>query len=284
MSSPGIEKIRGRWLETDSMAGVGIDPNIQRIPAEIWEQVGGTDYISEGITLFNQGVIDATADFAVDFKVNSNYFQGELGGKALQNTFDYLKLEHPSVLRVCDGKFGDVQHTAEEIAEEIFGKLDADAVVLNPYLGFDGIEAFAKWSDKLVILCVNTSNPSASEIQDLQLETGQKLWQHVLQKSMGEWNDNGNIIPILSATHPENLEGIREIAGETPILLAGVGTQGGSLEKSVPLCLDSEGYGIMISASRSIIYPEVRAGETSQDASRRSVIELRDAINQAKIG
>lgn len=282
MSSLGIEKIRSRWQATDSMAGVGIDPNIERIPPKIWEEVGGTDYISEGITLFNQRVIDATADIAVDFKVNSNFFQGELGKRALQNTFDYLKAEHPNVLRVCDGKFSDVGHTADQIAEEVFGELDADAVVLNPYLGFDSIEPFTKWSDKLVILCVNTSNPSASEIQDLRLETGQKLWQDVLQKSMGEWNENGNIIPVLSATHPGNLEGIRETVGETPILLAGVGAQGGSLEESIPLCLDSDGYGIMVSASRTIIYPEMGAGETSQDASRRAVIELRDAINQAK--
>lgn len=282
-SSMMIEKIRDRWLSIDSMAGVGIDPDINKFPDEIWNEVGGRANIAEGMSLFCKKVIDATADYVVDFKVNSNFFQGELGRRALADTFDHLKTNHPDVLRVCDGKFGDVDHTAEKIADEIFGELDADAVLLNPYLGFDAIEPFAKWKDKLVILCVNTSNPSAQEVQGLTLADGNPLWRHILRESMTSWNDNGNIIPVLSATHKENLVGIREIIGDTPILLAGIGTQGGSLEESVPECLDSNGYGLMISASRAILYPKRKPGETLQEASRRSVQGLRTSINLAKV-
>lgn len=281
-ASPGIEKIRSRWLEIDSMAGVGIDPDVAKIPAEIWDEVGGPQNVADGITLFNRRVIDATADFAVDFKVNSNFFQGEIGRRALADTFDHLKTNHPDVVRICDGKFSDVGHSAEKVAEEVFGNLDADGVLLNPYLGNDSIKPFTDWEDKIVILCINTSNPSANEIQDVELANGQPLWRYVLEKSMTDWNYNGNIIPVLSSTHQQNLVGIREVIGDTPILLAGVGAQGGKLEDSVPTCLDSNGYGIMIGASRSIIYPDRVGDESLEDASRRSIAQLRADINDAK--
>jgi orotidine-5'-phosphate decarboxylase len=278
----GIEKIRNRWIEIDSMAGVGIDPDLNKIPNEIWDEVGGRSNIADGMLLFNQQIIDATAEYAVDFKVNSNFFQGELGRRALAGTFDYIKSNHPNVLRVCDGKFADVGHTADMIAEEVFGELDADAVLLNPYMGFDAIEPFVKWKDKIVILCVNTSNPSAQNIQGLLLADSTPLWRHILRESMDSWNYNGNIVPVLSATHKENLVGARDVVGDTPILLAGVGTQGGSLEESVPVCLDSNGYGLMVSASRAILYPERNPGETLQEASRRSIQALGVSINLAK--
>jgi orotidine-5'-phosphate decarboxylase len=280
--SPIVDKIRQQWIDLDSMAGVGIDPDPDRIPAEIWQAVGGQENLADGIELFNQQVIDATAEFAVDYKVNSNFFQGELGKRALAGTFQYLKREHPNAVRVCDGKFADVGHTAGMIAEEIFGKLDADAVLLNPYMGFDAIEPFTRWKDKAVVLCVNTSNPSAEQIQDLRLGNGDPLWKHILKVSLTEWNDNQNIIPVLSATHSQNLDGIRDQIGDTPILLAGIGTQGGDLKESVSKTLDSRGYGLMISASRAILYPEVHEGETSIDATIRAARDLRDSINTAK--
>lgn len=281
-TSPIVDKIRQRWLSIDSMAGVGIDPDVERIPAEVWDEVGGRGNIADGIELFNQTIIDATAEYAVDFKVNSNFFQGELGRRALAGTFKYLRESHPEVVRVCDGKFGDVGHTADKIAEEIFGNLDADAVLLNPYMGFDAIEPFVKWKDKLVVLCVNTSNPSAEQVQDLRLSDGSPLWRRILDMSLTDWNYNQNIIPVLSATHLENLDGIREQIGDTPILLAGVGTQGGGLGESIPQTLDSHGHGLMISASRAILYAERMDAESYADASERAVRNLRDSINLAK--
>lgn len=281
-SSPIVDKIRQRWLNIDSMAGVGIDPDVNRIPTEIWEEVGGKENTADGITLFNQRIIDATADYAVDFKVNSNFFQGEMGRRALASTFKYLRESHPETVRVCDGKFGDVGHTANKIAEEIFGNLDADAVLLNPYMGFDSIEPFVKWENKLVVLCVNTSNPSAEQVQNLRLADGSPLWKRILDISLSDWNYNQNIIPVLSATHADNLEGIRDLIGDTPVLLAGVGSQGGNLEASVPQTLDTKGYGLMISASRAILYAEHSETESFEAASERAVRDLRDSINNAK--
>lgn len=280
--SPIIDKIHQRWIQIDSMAGVGIDPDVEKIPDEIWHEVGGRANVADGIELFNRRIIDATAECAVDFKVNSNFFQGELGRRALAGTFRYLRETHPAVVRVCDGKFADVGHTANKIAEEVFGELAADAVLLNPYMGPDAIKPFTEWKDKLVILCVNTSNPSAQEIQDLRLSDGTKLWRHILKLSMNDWNENQNIIPVLSATHVDNLRGIRDLIDDTPILLAGVGSQGGSLEESVPLAVDSHGYGLMVSASRAILYPAREDGESLAEASASAVRNLRDSINYAK--
>jgi len=277
-----FEKIRSRWITIDSMAGVGLDPVPERIPEEIWQQVGGKRNYGDAFSLFNQMIIEATAPHAIDYKVNSNFYQGAQGRKALQETFDYLKRNHPDTVRVCDGKFADVGNTAEVIAEEVFGNLDADAVLLNPYLGLDAIEPFLKYKGKAIILCINTSNQSASNIQNLRLDSGVPLWRHILTISMTEWNQYGNIIPVLSATHPENLIGIRRVIGQAPILLAGVGNQGGDLSQSIPHCLDDNGYGIMISSSRGILYPECLEGENFLDASTRAMLELKELINETK--
>ncbi len=169
MTKHPFEKIRERWIQTDSMAGVGIDPDIDKIPEEIWEQVGGKQNVADAFTLFLRTVIDATASLAVDYKVNSSFFFDEQGRRALARVFKHIEEKHPQVLRVCDGKFADIGNTSEKLVQAIFDDLGADAVLLNPYLGFDGIELFADRSDKIVILCVNTSNPSAKEIQNLDV-------------------------------------------------------------------------------------------------------------------
>ncbi|MBP9871988.1 MAG: orotidine-5'-phosphate decarboxylase [Nitrosomonas sp.] len=263
------------------MAGVGLDPDVTKIPESIWSQVGGKQNISEGFFLFCKEIIDSTSDIALDYKVNSNFFQGEGGRSALKKTFDYLKENAPDVIRVCDGKFADIGNTAEKIAEEVFDNLDADAVLLNPYMGFDAIEPFVKRKDKIAIICINTSNESSSEVQNLVVD-GQPLWLFLLKKAMNEWNMHGNIIPVLSASHAIDVREIRKIVQDSPILLAGVGTQGGSLSESVPPLLDKNGYGLMISSSRQIIYATRKNGESIGDAARRELTNLKSKINQVK--
>lgn len=275
-----IQKINKRWKEVNSMAGVGIDPDVNKIPKEIWKEVGGKKNIGEGFFLFNKKIIDATHKYVVDYKINSNFFQGEEGRFALKKTFNYLKKRYPNIIRIYDGKFADIGNTAEKIAEEVFGNLDADAVLLNPYMGVDAIEPFTKWKDKLVILCVNTSNPSSSEVQDLILKNNEPLWRFILKLSLSKWNNNKNIIPVLSATYPKNLIDIRKIVGDLPILLAGVGSQGGEMEKALKFCLDKNKNGVMISSSRKILYAKKQKKENYIDAAKREIINLRDLINK----
>ncbi len=284
MSDRAIDKLTDRWQAIDSMAGVGLDPNPDLIPDIIWEEVGGRENMAEGVYEFLSQIIDATAEYSVDYKVNPAFFPGPAGREAYYETFRHLKKEYPEIIRLTDGKYGEVGHTADAIAEELFGELDADGVLLNPYLGTDTIAPFTSWENKIVVVCVNTSNPSAQEVQSLQLTDGTKLWQHVLRRCVDDWNDNGNVVPVLSATHPENIVDARKIVGDMPILLAGVGSQGGSLAESVPDLLDSRGYGLMISSSRGILYAEGQPGETFAEASAVAARGLRDAINMAKRG
>lgn len=278
-----FNKIKNRWKETNSMAGVGIDPDIEKIPIEIWDSVGGKKNITEGFFKFSKEIIDSTASLAVDFKVNSNFFSGVQKREALEEIFNYIKKKYPKVLRVCDGKFADIGNTADKLVEYVFDHLDADAVLLNPYMGFDAIKPFTSRSDKISIICINTSNQSANEVQGLLVKGDKPLWVYLLEKSMSDWNEHGNIIPVLSATHPKMLENVREIVGDTPILLAGIGSQGGSLSKSVPHLLDSSGYGLMISSSRAILYADRENNESIGDAAKRELIKLRDAINTVKV-
>lgn len=277
-----IEKVQNRMQSVDSMAGVGLDPVISRIPENIWQEVGDRKSTA-AIDLFCRRVIDATHEFVVDYKINSSFFMSGAARAALESTFLYLRDEHPEVVRICDGKFGDVEHTAGEIATYVFDTLDADAVLVNPYLGYDAVKPFVEHKDKAVVLCVNTSNPSAHDFQDMITDNGLPLWRRVLEEAMINWNTNHNIIPVVSATHIDNLRGIRDIIGDTPVVLAGVGTQGGDLSQALPYVLDNIGYGVMISSSRGIIYPELD-GQDYWQAVASKAKGLRDTIRQAKRG
>lgn len=277
-----FQKLRARWKAIDSMAGVGLDPDPRRIPQEIWDAVGGRDNISEGMFLFNTQIIDATAPWAVAYKINAHFYTDAASRAAFEQTFSYLKKNHPTIVRICDGKFADVAHTSERLAEEIFGRLDADGILLNPYLGRDAITPFLAWPDKAVCLCVKTSNPSASDIQNMIMADGRPLWENVLRMSFEEWNGEGTMMPVLSATAASDLVGIRTIVGDAPILLAGVGTQQGNLKESIPHCLDLEGYGVLVSVSRDILYPRLKQGERVGEASARQIQRLRNGINGIK--
>ncbi|MEI6690998.1 MAG: orotidine-5'-phosphate decarboxylase [bacterium] len=276
-----INKVIERMRSIDSMAGVGIDPVISRIPSTIWREVGSKD-VAAAIELFCKKVIDVTSSCVVDYKINSSFFMTSEGRKALENTFTYLRDNYPEVVRICDGKFGDVEHTASEIASYVFDVLDADAVLINPYLGYDAVRPFVERADKAVVLCINTSNPSAREIQDVVTKDGIPLWRHVLKLAMTKWNFNGNIIPVVSATHISNLVGIREIIGDMPVVLAGIGSQGGSLREALPHVLTPDGYGAMISSSRGIIYPETKPGQDYWETVADKANKLRDDIRNLK--
>jgi len=277
-----FHKIRRRWREIDSMAGVGLDPDPRKIPDEVWDQVGGRDNISDGMYLFCKSIIDATASMAVDYKVNTSFFSDSHGRVALEKIMNYLRVSQPDVVRVIDGKFADVSNTAQIIADYVFDVLDADGVLLNPYMGLDSVIPFSSRPDKFVVLCIHTSNPSANDVQGVRLSDGRRLWKYILEKAMAEWNEHENIIPVLSATHLDELRGIRQLIGNTPILLAGVGAQGGDLSQSVPLLIDKDGYGLMISSSRAILYAQRSAGESYAQAAHRELLKLKDDISSAK--
>ncbi|OGY17367.1 MAG: orotidine 5'-phosphate decarboxylase [Candidatus Chisholmbacteria bacterium RIFCSPHIGHO2_01_FULL_48_12] len=280
--APFIERLNRRWRITDSMAGVGLDPDLGKIPEFIWKQVGRKNNIAKGIVAFNRLVIEATHPFVCAYKLQKGFYQGSEGEKALEATVKLIRSTDPSILVIYDGKIGDIENTAVKYREYLFDELEVDALLINPYMGSSAVLPFAERPDKGVIVLCRTSNPEAEQIQGLRLDNGKQVWQVVLDRCANEWNTHQNIIACLSATFPQDLENIRRTIGDIPILLAGVGTQGGSLSTSLPHVLDSQGYGVIVSSSRSIIFAQPLPEETHAHAITRAVINLRANLRQSK--
>jgi orotidine-5'-phosphate decarboxylase len=187
-------------------------------------------------------------------------------------TVEYLREKYPQVVTVCDAKRADIGNTNHGYVSAIFDDLGFDAVTLHPYLGREALEPFLARKDKACIVLCRTSNPGAGEFQDLHVE-GRPLWQAVAQKVSREWNVNGNCMLVVGATYPDEMLVVREIAPEMTLLVPGIGAQGGDVEAVVSAGLDSNGKGLMISASRSVLFSDNPA------AAARA---LRDEINAAR--
>jgi len=196
--------------------------------------------------------------------------RGEAGLAALAKTIDYLRAEFPDILTICDAKRADIGSTNQGYVEAIFDRLGFDAVTLNPYLGREALEPFLARADKGCILLCRTSNPGAGELQDLMVD-GKPLWQIVAERVRDHWNTRGNCMLVAGATYPGELRQIRAIAGDMPLLVPGIGAQGGDVEQTARAGQTPDGRGMIINSSRGIIFAADPA------ASARS---LRDTINQ----
>ena len=271
-------KINRRSSAIDSVVGVWLDTLNKNIPDDFfdWEFISDP---AERIFRFNEAVMKAVSPHIVDVKINSSFYMWSAEREALKTTFELIRTKYPNIFTICDGKFADVWHTSEEIVQYVFDTLEADAIMANPYLWWDSIEIFSERADKTVILCVNTSNPGAKDIQELVLSDGEPLWKYILRLSMGAWNKNRNIVPVLSSTHPENLLGIRKIIWDSPMVLAGAWLQGGDLAASIPHCIKHDGKGVMVSSSRWIIHAPRKNDESYTDAMERIVIDMKTRIN-----
>lgn len=274
------EKINDRSRIINSMVGVWLDTLASNIPEDFfWSE--RVDDVAERIFRFNEAVMTAVWSSVVDVKVNSSFYMWSAERTALKATFQLLRDKYPHIFTICDGKFGDVGHTSEELARYVFDELGADAIMVNPYMGSDSIDVFSRRKDKGVVVCVNTSNPTAGEVQELMLENGLSLWQHILTQSMGKWNVNWNIIPVLSSTHPANLAWVRGVVWDAPIVLAGAGLQGWNLSDSLPYCIrPSDRKWVMISSSRWIIHAPRNDGESYTEAMQRVVNAMREEVNK----
>ena len=250
----------------DSLICVGLDPQPARTAAE--------DVLS-----FNISVIEATADLVCAYKPQSAFYEaaGALGWQALRDTIAAVRRLAPHALVLLDAKRNDIGNTAAAYAAAAFDWFGADAVTVNPYLGGDSLEPFlARPTHGAFALC-RTSNPGASDLQSLQMASGEPLFLSVAERCR-EWGEaqHRNLGLVVGATWPEELRRVRERCPEMPILLPGIGAQGGDLEASVAAGVDASGRGLLVSASRSVIY----AGDA--DAVRAEASRLRAAANAAK--
>jgi orotidine-5'-phosphate decarboxylase len=193
----------------------------------------------------------------------------------LEKTIQYIKdLGIPVLL---DAKRGDVGTTAERYAVECFERYNADAVTINPYLGYDAMEPFLSYSEKGVFILCRTSNPGGADLQNLKLEDGRSLYEHVAHQASSVWNANNNVALVTGATRPQELARIREITGDMTFLLPGIGAQGGDVAASIEA---GEGGDLIVSSSRAVLYAS--DGDDFADAARKAAEATRNEINEAR--
>lgn len=214
---------------------------------------------------FNKAIIDTTHDLVCAYKPNSAFYEGSgaKGVEQLKLTCDYLREKYPEIVLILDAKRADIGSTNEGYVRYVFDYLGADAVTLHPYLGKEALKPFLDRKEKGSIILCRTSNPGAGEFQD---EIYQKVAEHIAK----EWNENNNCALVVGATYPTELEIVRRIVGDMPILIPGVGAQGADVEKTVKAGVDASGKNAIINSSRGIIFAE---------DPRLEAQKLRDEIN-----
>jgi orotidine-5'-phosphate decarboxylase len=267
-----MAKLAHAWEKNDSLLCVGLDPEIERFPHHILAQ-------ASPIFHFNKDVIDATADLVCAYKPQFAHYAAYEAEDQLERTIEYIHRTYPHLPVILDAKRGDVGNTAERYAIEAFERYGADAVTVNPYLGGDALEPFLRHQDKGIVILCRTSNPGAGELQDL-VTGGRKLYQVVAELAARRWNTRGNCLLVVGATYPKELAEVRELVGEMPLLVPGVGAQGGDVVQVVHNGQTRQGTGLLISSSRGILYAS--GGADFASAARGAAATLRASINSGR--
>ncbi len=276
-SSPNtfIQQLQSAWASQGSMLCVGFDPDPKRLPAALQGK-------SDGIFEFCREIADATADTVCSFKPQFAYFASQRAEAQLEKLTRYLKDKYPNIPVILDSKRGDIGSTADHYALEAFERYGADAVTVNPYMGFDTIEPYLKHAGKGVIVLCRTSNPGGPDLQFLNVApNGEPLYLHVAKLAAQKWNTSDQISLVVGATFPEEITKVRAIVGEMPLLIPGIGAQGGDIDASVKAggIANKPGTGMMINSSRAILYAS--SGNDFAEAARKVAITTRDALRAA---
>jgi orotidine-5'-phosphate decarboxylase len=274
MSGGFHHRLRAVWESQDSQLCVGLDPDPARFPAHLGAHTTGTT--ADAILRFCIEIVDATADLVCAFKPQIAHFAAQRAEGVLEEICQHIRREHPQVVLILDAKRGDIGSTAEFYAVEAFDRYLADAVTVNPYLGTDAARPLLERGG-VIALC-RTSNAGSAEVQDLDVH-GRPLHLHVAEMVAQRWSEWGDCALVVGATYPDQLRAVRNIVEDLPVLVPGIGAQGGDLEASVVAGLDSTSRGLMISSSRQILYRS--DGEDFAAAARREAEITRTAINQA---
>lgn len=268
--------LEDRW-QTNTFVCVGLDSDYQQLP----ETVKQGRSIEEVMFAFNRAIIDATHDLVCAYKPNAAFYeaQGDAGLRALTRTVQYIKEAYPSIPVILDAKRADIGSTNLGYVQAAFDQIGVDAITVHPYLGKEALAPFLARADKGIIVLAKTSNPGAGEFQDLPVGPAQEpLYQIVARHVAEQWNANGNCGIVIGATYPQDLRKAREIVGDMPILIPGIGTQGGAVAATVAAGKDSKGQGMIINATRSIIFAS--RGSDFAQAARAATERLRDEINR----
>ncbi len=260
---------------------VGLDTDPARLPESLAPGASPAERVVE----FNRRIVEATAELACAYKPNSAFYEalGADGFRALEETIGAIRAAAPDAAVILDAKRADIGSTNAGYVAAAFDQLGADAVTVHPYLGGEALSPFLERGGKLIFVLARTSNPGAGEFQDL-LTDGVPLYRHVARTVAGSWNAAGNCGLVVGATYPDEMRAIREdIPAETPILIPGVGAQGGDVAAVVAANRDAGSDAFLIAASRAIIYAS--SGEDFAEAARGAAqsldTEIRAAVAEA---
>ncbi len=268
-----LDRLRLSWGREGKMLCVGLDPDTERLPGCVKGE-------ERPLFAFSRAIVDATADLVCAFKPQAAYFHAAAAESELAETIAYIKERYPHLVVILDAKRGDIGATARQYALEAFVRYGADAVTVNPYMGGDTVEPFAQYRDRGVFLICRTSNPSSGDLQELATgEAGRPLFEEVARLATGRWNANRNIGLVVGAPYPSDLGRVRRLAPEAPILVPGIGAQGGDLNAVLLEGCDVAGAGLLINVSRDIIF--AGDGPDFADRARVAAEEYAAAIRKA---
>ena len=270
-----LEKLGAAERQNQSMLCVGLDPDPARFPGKLKDD-------PKRIYDFCAAIVDATADLAIAFKPQIAYFAAHRAEAQLERLMEHMRRIAPQVPVILDAKRGDIGSTAEQYAIEAFERYGADAVTLSPFMGFDSVAPYLKHEGKGAFLLCRTSNPGGDDLQNQRLASvdGQPLlYEHVARLAQGPWNLNGQLGLVVGATYPAEIERVRAVAPTLPLLIPGVGAQGGDAAATVKAGW-RPGAPIIVNSSRAIIYAS--SSDDFADAARREAMKTRDLLQAAR--
>ena len=268
------DRLRASCEATQSLVCVGLDVNPALMPAAF---VGHAD-VERGVVDFNRAIVDATADLVCGYKPNLAFYEalGLAGLRALEATVSHIRETAPDRIIIADAKRGDIGNTVEAYSKALFEVWGFDAVTVNPWGGMDTVEAWLGRPDCAIFVWCRGSNPGAADLQELVVDGGEPVYMR-LARDLADLPARGNLGLVVGATAPEQLATVRAVCPHAPILIPGVGAQGGDLEASVRNGVDRDGRIAIINSGRGIIYAS--SGDDFAEAARGAAAEMRDGIN-----
>jgi orotidine-5'-phosphate decarboxylase len=265
---PMHELLEAAWRRADSTLCVGLDPDPSRFPSAV----------GRSVLDFCTAIVDATADLVCAFKPQIAYFSALGAERELEQVCAHIRDRHPEVVLVLDAKRGDIGSTAEQYAREAFDRYGAHAVTVNPYMGGDTIEPFLRHPGGGVFVLCRTSNAGSGDFQSLDVG-GEPLFERVARRVL-EWNTVGDCGLVVGATYPDELRRVRSLVGSLPLLVPGVGAQGGDIDATVAAGAAADGYGMVVNSSRAVLYAS--DGPDFAEAARAEAMRTRDALRAAR--
>lgn len=246
---------------------VGLDTEMEKLPKHLLSE-------KDPVFSFNKAIIDATAQYAVAYKPNTAFYEvhGSKGWESLEKTIKYLKINYPEIFVIADAKRGDIGNTSVNYARAFFNHLDADALTVAPYMGFDSVSPFLGFDEKWVILLALTSNSGSTDFQYNHQNSGKRLFEEVLTKAK-TWANSEQMMFVVGATHPEEIAAIRQLVPDYFLLVPGVGAQGGSLEAVAENGLNDD-CGLLVNSSRGILYASSQIDFAEKAAEEAQKLQL----------